>query len=83
MKDVSAMGNKRKLIEGMYQRAMDLRDSTPCPDWSAAEKVEKRYLAAYMKAYKRTQDVATFKKETRGYRRFLRESQGVSPAVVA
>jgi len=61
----------RERIEGMYQRAMDFRDSTPVRDgW---QKNEEQYRRSYMNAYKRTLDVEAFKKSTRQYRRFLRD----------
>jgi hypothetical protein len=61
--------SKRK-IERMYQRAMNLRDST----WQAIdfEPIETEYTHQYMHAFRVTQDVATFQRQTREYTALLR-----------
>jgi len=60
-------------IEGMYQRAMDLRDGTPVRDWPVANREESKYVRAYRGAYNRTHDVEAFKNATRSYRTMLRK----------
>jgi hypothetical protein len=62
--------DEQRRIEGMYQRAMDLRDSTP---GNLSAKDEARYTKAYIHAFKQSHDVAFFRKMTRAYRRMLRD----------
>jgi hypothetical protein len=67
------MTKQQRAIEGMYQRAMNLRDSSPTPirPWREAER---KYTADYLRAFNRTQDVAAFKDSTRKYRSLFRRS---------
>lgn len=62
----------QKRIEGMYQRAMNLRDSTrQSIDFHPIEgEYLNQYLRAYVKA--RPSDVAAFRQQTREYRYLLR-----------
>lgn len=66
------MTSEQKRIERAYQRAMNIRDSTPgvVP---AAE--EYHYMKAYRKAYK-TSNWTGFTSETRLYLRHVRKAAG-------
>jgi hypothetical protein len=64
------MTDEQRKIEGMYQRAMDLRDATP---GNLPKREESRYTKAYMHAFKQSHDVTFFRAMTREYRRLLRE----------
>lgn len=62
-------GPLRQRIERMYQRAMDLRDSTQSSiDF---EPIENEYRRQYFRAY-RWGCLALFKQQTREYRKLLR-----------
>ena len=61
----------QRKIERSYQRAMDLRDSTPGPH---LYKPEHRYVRAYLRCY-RNGLVAQFRKETQLYLKQLRSAQ--------
>lgn len=54
----------------MYQSAMNLRDSM----WQAInfEPIENEYTRQYSRAYHITQDVRSFRQQTREYRALLR-----------
>jgi hypothetical protein len=61
------MTPSQKKIERSYQRAMNIRDSTPGND----HKAEERYTQAYIRCY-RNGKVREFSKETRRYLKQLR-----------
>jgi hypothetical protein len=64
---------KRK-IEGMFQRAMNLRDSShlKLDSYAVLSLVEDAYVKQYLRAYNTTQDVKAFKQQTQEYRKILR-----------
>lgn len=66
------MTNNQKRIEGMFQRAMDLRDSSP--GW-LPDKLENSYAKRYRQCFRSGDSyaVAEFKVVTRAYRRELRK----------
>lgn len=60
----------RKKIERAYQRAMDIRDSTPAgPNFN---EIESKYLAAYQRAY-RSNEGKGFSAVTRRYLAAIRK----------
>ena len=61
--------DEQRKIEGMYQRAMNLRDSSPV---ALTDLQESRYRRAYIHAFKQSHDVDFFRAMTRDYRRLLR-----------
>jgi len=63
---------QQKRIERMFQRAMDLRDSTGGASSEASRVVEDKYTKEYFHAYRITHDVIRFRHETRFYRAYLR-----------
>jgi hypothetical protein len=56
------MTDEQRKIEGMYQRAMDLRDATP---GNLPKREESRYTKAYMHAFKQSHDVTFFRAMTK------------------
>jgi hypothetical protein len=66
--------NARKKIERSYQRAMDIRDSTPIGDFKAAEENEMRYMNQYLRAC-RAGDATHFPSLTRRYLKNLRKER--------
>jgi hypothetical protein len=72
------VGNKKPLssnqqrIEGMYQRAMNFRDSSP--GW-LPDRLENSYDKAYRACFRAATSTAVnhFRQLTRGYRRVLRQ----------
>jgi hypothetical protein len=70
-------GATKQKIEGMYQRAMDLRDRTPNPpniNWEQLDAAETQYTSAYLHAY-RTGNVGEFVNATRKYRQVIRHGR--------
>ena len=66
------MTAERARIERSYQRAMDIRDSTPSgKDLGLVLANENRYMRAYRKAY-RANNADGFTAETRRYLKVLR-----------
>lgn len=66
-----------KKIQGMYQRAMNLRDSSPTPRHLSADQVEvieDDYSRAYRRAFK-TGNVGEFVNATRKYRKIIRSAK--------
>ena len=65
-----ARTKQQQQIEVMYQRAMNLRDST----WQSIDMtpIENEYQSQYMRAFRVTGDVDTFRRQTREYRALLR-----------
>ena len=63
------MTTQQVKVERMYQRAMNLRDST----WQEIdfEPIETEYQRQYFRAY-RNGDVLTFRQQTKEYRALLR-----------
>jgi len=61
----------QKRIERAYQRAMDIRDSTPRRVGLA---VEDQYMNAYLRAYKRN-NAEGFTSTTRFYLKCVREAE--------
>ena len=57
-------------IEGMYQRAMNLRDTTrQSIDF---EPIEREYTRQYMRAFHKSRNTQLFRQQTREYRALLR-----------
>jgi hypothetical protein len=67
------VSTRRKSIGRMYQRSMDLRDSTPVRNFGAAQfdAIEEEYSSAYRSAF-RTGNLAAFVRATHKYRKLLR-----------
>jgi hypothetical protein len=66
----------QRKIERSFQRAMDIRDSSP---WTTTRMVENRYAALYRRAYRSPNArtvVHAFRRATREYLKALR---GVQP----
>ena len=64
------MTPSQKRIERAYQRAMNIRDSTP---GRVGLRIEDWYMNAYLRAYKRS-DAASFRVKTRKYLRDVRKA---------
>jgi hypothetical protein len=72
---------RQRSIEGMYQRAMNLRDSTPpSGDYPANELREEAYTNTYLRCFA-DENVTKFKVATRIYRAALRRNakESVNP----
>jgi hypothetical protein len=66
---------ERRKIERAYQRAMNIRDSTPCNyPWPITNKNEQDYVRAYKRAYKSGSSEG-FTAATRRYLRTLRTGE--------